>query len=239
MNTKELLERYFSNFDNKLLNSYILKKFYVYLDEIKKYNNILNLTSIRADKEIIVKHFIDSIYILKHNNISHCETLLDVGSGAGFPGIPISIIFPKMKLTLLESNNNKILFLRHIIRKLNLRNIDILNDRAEIIAKIDKYREKFDFCTIRAFLNFNISLEITSSFIKNHGLICFYVSQNQVNKIVVDQTIFKVLGMNIDYIHNYELPDNYGMHSIIFVKKLWKTPDIYPRIFKKIKKNPL
>ncbi len=239
MHTKELLEKYFSNFDIKLLNLSVLEKFYIYLNEIKKYNNKIDLTSIKTDKEIIVKHFIDSIYLLKSNNVSQYETLLDVGSGAGFPGIPIAIILPRIKITLLESNKKRVLFLKHIVNILNLKNVDILFNRAEIAAKNCKYRENYDSCTIRAFSNFNTSIEITNIFIKNNGLICFYASQKQVHEINKNLRLHRGVGINICNIFSYKLPDNYGQHSIIFVKKLWKTASIYHGMLNKIKKNPL
>lgn len=237
MNTKRLLEKYILEFDNKLLNLFLLEKFYIYLNELKKYNNKINLTSIKTDKEIIVKHFIDSLYLLKSNLVSQYETLLDIGSGAGFPGIPIAIILPKNRITLIESNKNSFLFLKHIVSILNLSNVSILNNRIEIVAKIEKYRENFDFCTIRAFSNFSSSIEIASNFIRDNGLICFYASQKQSNSIKNNKSMLKSIGLNINYIYDYCLPNSYGKHSIVFVKKLWKIPYIYSEMHNKIREN--
>jgi len=240
MKLNNILLTFFSEFDKDLTENSLINKFNFFLNEIIKYNRIKNITSLKTDKQIIIKHFIDSLQIIKFYNISLCETMLDLGSGAGFPGIPLAIVYPNVNFNLLESNKKKTNFISYIIKELNLDNVQVLNNRAEEIAKNDNYREKYNCCVTRAFSNLSTTFEISASFIKKDGYLCLYSSQEQAS--LVDKqhnSNFSTLGLKIDHVMNYELPENNGAHSIIFVKKMWKTVDIYPRTINKINKNPL
>jgi 16S rRNA (guanine527-N7)-methyltransferase len=216
-----------------------ISKFLIFSRELKEWNLKFNLTSITDEKEIVIKHFIDSIALLKTNVVSRCETLLDAGTGAGFPSIPIALISTNKRFFLLESNNKKIGFLEHIKTKLDLNNVFIIPQRSEIMSSNKHYREKYDCIMSRALAKFPIALEISIALVKKQGLMVYYASQKQKQEIITSANIFEKLGCEIDSIYDYSLPEGQGEHSLVIVKKLWKTDMAYPRLFNKIKRNPL
>ncbi len=211
----------------------------MFQSELKEWNEKFNLTSVTDDKEIIIKHFADSLYILKTNVVSQCETLLDLGSGAGFPGIPVALLAKDKRIFLVESNNKKISFLEHIKDKLGLQNVFIIAARSETMAREKKYREKFNMAMARALAKFPISLELSIGLIKNEGYIAYYASQKQKPEIVQSEKAIDKLKCEIELIYDYSLQDGLGEHAIVIVKKMWKTDSAYPRMFSKIKRNPL
>lgn len=215
-----------------------LEKMYVFFLKLKEWNKKFNLTSITDDNEILYKHFVDSLYILNTNTVSRCGTVLDIGSGAGFPGIPLALAFSNTKFTLIESNKKKSGFLSELINTLRLTNVDLIIDRAEILSHERDLREKFDCSLSRALARFSISLELSIGLIKPGGYICSYISQKQKTE-VINNTSIKILKCEIESIMDYSLPDGMGEHSIVIVKKLWKTDKKYPRQYNKIEKNPL
>jgi 16S rRNA (guanine527-N7)-methyltransferase len=215
-----------------------LEEMYIFFLELKEWNKKFNLTSITDDKEIIIKHFIDSLYVLKINVVPPCETALDIGSGPGFPGIPLALAVQGTKFTLIEPNQKKAGFLRELINKLQLSNVDLIIDRAEILSRERDLREKFDCSLSRALAKFPVALELSIGFIKPYGKIINYISQKQ-KKEIINSKALKTLKCEIESISDYSLPDNMGEHSIIIVKKLWKTNNEYPRQYNKIQKNPL
>jgi 16S rRNA (guanine527-N7)-methyltransferase len=167
------------------------------------------------------------------------ETLLDCGTGAGFPAIPLAIACKNKRFFLLESNNKKISFLEHIIAKLKLHNVFIIPERSEILCANKNYREKYDCALSRALAKFPIAIEISIALVKKQGLIVYYASQKQKTEISSDIKVFDKLKCEIESIYDYSLPEGRGEHSLIIVKKLWKTDESYPRQFNKIKRNPL
>ena len=149
------------------INEDQLNKFYIYMNEILEWNNKINLTAITDEKEIIIKHFVDSLSILKYTN--NKENLIDIGTGAGFPGIPLAIMNNKIEICLLDSLNKRVNFLNEVIRKLNLTNVKAIHGRAEEIAQNKEYREKYDIATSRAVAQLNILLEYMIPFCKVNG----------------------------------------------------------------------
>lgn len=232
------MEEQLQQIDSKI-TAEAIDKFSIFSDELKSWNEKFNLTSITGEKEIILKHFVDSLYLLKTDVVSRCETLMDAGTGAGFPSIPLAIMCSNRRFFLLESNNKKISFLQHLKEKLNLNNIFITAERSEILSENKNYREKYDCIISRALAKFSIAMEISIALVKKQGLIVYYASQKQKSEIRSQTTVFEKLKCEIESVYDYSLPDNQGEHSLIIVKKLWKTDSIYPRQFNKIKRNPL
>lgn len=221
------------------INGGAVDKFFLFSEELKEWNLKFNLTSITDEKEIIIKHFIDSIQLVKTNIIESCETFLDAGTGAGFPSIPLAILCSNKRFFLLESNSKKAGFLEHIKTKLHLNNVFIMNERSEILSGNKHYREKYDCAMSRALAKFPIAIEISIALVKNNGLIVYYSSQKQKQEIALHNVLFEKLKCEIESVYDYSLPDGHGEHSLIIVKKLWKTDQTYPRQFNKIKRNPL
>ncbi len=223
----------------KVIDDNILKNFEKFFLELKLWNKKFNLTGLKNDKEIFINLFLDSLQFLKLNIVSQCETILDVGSGAGFPGVPNAILLKNKSFILIDSNKKKCLFLENIKNKLKLNNITIFNNRADELGKNDTFREKYDCALIKAFAPFSISMEISVPLIKINGFIVYYASKNQEKDIINNNKLQKNLGFNIVDVCNYELPENYGKRCLVIVKKLWKTDSFYPRKYKNIKLKPL
>lgn len=209
-------------------------KFLILYNCLCEWNKKFNLTSIDTDKEIIQRHFIESILILKCDIVSRCETILDIGSGAGFPGLPLSIMLDSHKITMIEATAKKSDFIQFIINKLYLTNASVINNRAEELAFDAGLRHRFDLVIARALAKYPLSFEIMAPFAKVKGFIAYFVSSNQIISIQNSISGFKVLGL-----HNKGNIISINDTSLFLVKKLWKTPNLYPRSFNKIKTNPI
>lgn len=205
------------------------------IDHILKINETHNLTSITNPEEMLYKHIIDSLELTKVIDVSQYETVYDIGSGAGFPGLILSILNPGTVFVLFESNKKKATFLQDTAKQFSLANVLIVNDRIENTT--DKYRYA-KLITARAVSGISETLELSCRALQMNGLFVYYSSQKQATEFNNNRSI-KELGFKIEKIHNYELPANTGSHSLIIVKKLWKTAKGYPRSFSKIKNNPL
>lgn len=202
-----------------------LRKFQVYSNLLKEYNKKFNLTSITEDKEIYLKHFYDSLCLFKVKKLFDNLTLLDVGTGAGFPGIPIAIVNPNIEVTLLESNAKKCGFLKIVKDALNLKNIKIINARAEDYTL--KTREKFDIVTSRAVAHLQVLAELETPALKSHITEELENSNKTLNN----------LNLKLEEVINYTLPIESSSRTILKIKKQHKTPDIYPRNYNKILKD--
>ena len=202
-----------------------LRKFQVYSNLLKEYNKKFNLTSITEDKEIYLKHFYDSLCLFKVKKLFDNLTLLDVGSGAGFPGIPIAIVNPNIEVTLLESNAKKCGFLKIVKDALNLKNIKIINARAEDYTQ--KTREKFDIVTSRAVAHLQVLAELETPALKVNGYF-----------LPLKSHITEELENSNKTLNNLNLkPIESSSRTILKIKKQHKTPDIYPRNYNKILKD--
>lgn len=213
------------------------------LSQFKKYYEILviesnkyNLTNLKTEEDIYIKHFLDSIIITKYIDFSKINSLVDIGTGAGFPGLPLKIINPSLKVTLVEPTQKRCKFLEMVVKELNLSDVTIINDRAENIAR--NYTEKFDLVTARAVAPLNILLELTTPFAKLNGLVALLKGDLSAELINAKSAISKLKIKQKD-IYKFDLPLNAGSRTIIEFIKTGKTPDIYPRAYAKIKKQPL
>lgn len=211
-----------------------LDKYYQLLYTTSK---VMNLTTITEELDVYIKHYYDSILCLKDIEKTENKCLLDIGSGAGFPGIVLKIIYPNLKITLLEPTKKRCDFLNMVIEKIGLKDIEVINDRAENYIK--EHRESYDFVTARAVAQLNILSELAIPFVKINGLFIAMKGSNYEQEIEESGVAIKLLGGKISDKKIYDLPNNYGKRGIIKIQKVGKTPNIYPRIFSKIKKNPL
>jgi len=207
-----------------------------FMDLVLKENEVMNLTAITDYKEFIDKHFYDSLLpteVIDFNN----KKIIDIGSGAGFPGIPLAIVFPNSKVTLLDPMNKRCVFLKKVVDELGLKNVVIICKRAEDIDSL--LRESFDIVTARAVTNLRILVELTLPYLKNNGVLVAYKGIKYKEEINEANNSLKVLNSKIAFIQNRKLPiSNEDRFNIIIIKE--KNIDKkFPRDFSQIKKNPL
>ena len=223
---KEELEKNLNVINIKLKEKQI-KQFYDYMNLLIEWNKKINLTAIIEHKEIILKHFVDSLTISKY--INEKTTLIDIGTGAGFPGIPLKILRGDIDITLVDSLNKRIKFLDEVIEKLNLDNIKTVHGRAEEIGRNKEYREKFDYATSRAVANISTLSEYLIPLIKTDGK-CIYMKGSNTNEELKNgKKAISVLGGNIVNKEEFELPYSDIKRTIIIIEKLKNTPSKYPR----------
>ena len=212
------------------------EQFALYEALIKEYNERYNLTTILEKKDMFYKHFLDSS--VGEPLFTKNASVLEVGSGAGFPSIPLKILRPDLRFTLLESVGKKCEFLKVVVDKLGLSNVHIYNLRAEDAAKDGKFREGYDCVTARAVARMNTLSEYCMPFVKVGGQFIAYKS-GDVTEIQEAETACKILGGKIEKIYEYSLPEGYGDRALAVVKKTKNTPNKYPRGQGKERKLPL
>ncbi len=208
----------------------------IYKDMLKEYNKKFNLTAITDDDDIYLKHFYDSLTLINSVSLNGNLKVLDIGTGAGFPGLVLKIFFPNLKLTLLDSNNKKIMFLKEVIEALNLQDVNCIHARAEELP--NEYREYFDVITSRAVAPLRILTELSIPFLKVKGL--FIPMKGAAEEEIKESaSTLKVLNCKIINIIEFRLPQEDSKRTIIKIEKEAKTPDKYPRIYDQIKKKTL
>ena len=227
----------FKEFDKYLLEN--LKKedikveenvsgeFWKYMNTLLEWNKNVNLTAITYVREIIEKHFIDSLTIL--NRIENNKTIVDVGTGAGFPGIPLSIMNPTLKITLVDSLNKRLVFLQEVINQLGLKNVELVHARAEDFGQNKKYREKFDVATSRAVANLSTLSEYLIPLVKVGGKCICMKAANATEEIEQAKKAISVLCGAISKVDEFCLPQSDIGRTIIEIKKEKSTPNKYPR----------
>ena len=208
------------------LNETQINKFYEYMNLLLEWNEKINLTAITEPNEVILKHFIDSLTIKRY--IEEGKSIVDVGTGAGFPGIPLSISNNNINITLLDSLNKRIIFLNDVIDKIQLKNIEAIHGRAEEFAKNKKQREGFDIATSRAVAPLNILLEYLLPLVKVGGK-CICMKGSKTEEIEDARNALKILGGEIESIDKVFLPNSDIERNIIIVRKVKQTPLKYPR----------
>lgn len=209
-----------------------MNQFLKYYDLLTEWNRFMNLTAITDYKEVIQKHFVDSLSIIKAIDIEYLQEdkhLIDIGTGAGFPGIPIKIVFPKLKITLLDSLNKRIKFLNEVIGGLKLKDIEAIHGRAEDYARHEQYREQYDVCVSRAVANLSTLSEYSLPFVKTGGYFISYKAENIEEEIKNSKNAVTLLGGNIDKIVRFNLPDTDIKRAFIIIRKEKPTNKKYPR----------
>lgn len=213
-----------------------LKKLEIYYKYLVEYNTHTNLTSITDEKEVYLKHFYDSLTITKVINLNMVTTILDIGTGGGFPGVVLKIFYPHLELTLLDSNNKKTKFLTILTNLLELSDIKIINDRSE--KYITNKRESFDLVTSRAVANLKILTELSLPYVKLGGFFIPLKGDAITELKDSEFAIFK-LGGKLEKIMQILLPFENSKRTLIKIKKIKLTKHEYPRSFDKILKKPL
>lgn len=222
---------------NLNLNEKIITKFYKYMNLLLEWNEKINLTAITDQKEVIIKHFIDCLTISK--NIENNAKIIDVGTGAGFPGIPLKIYNETLNLTLLDSLNKRTIFLKEVIDSLELKNVEIIHGRAEDFAQDKLYRESYNYAVSRAVAPLNILLEYLVPYVKVNGKVIAMKGSNVADEIKDAKNALNLLESKVIKEEKIELPENSGERYIIIIEKTNKTKKVYPRKAGIPKKNPL
>ena len=214
-------------------------QFITYMRLLQEWNEKINLTAILEDEEIIKKHFIDSIKAFKRDEFKKNVNMIDVGTGAGFPGIPIAIMNPNINVTLLDSLNKRIKFLDIVISKLGLKNIKTIHSRAEDGARNNKLREKFDIATSRAVANMSVLSEYCLPYVKVGGKFIALKGPAVDQEIEESDVAIKTLGGELEQICEVKIEDTDLRHNLVVVKKIKECAKTYPRKAGTISKNPI
>lgn len=221
------------------LEMFHVEHFQKYYALLLEWNQKMNLTAITEESEVVIKHFLDSLSAIKSGKIKGDEKIIDVGTGAGFPSIPLKIVFPKLKATLLDSSKKRIIFLEEVMNKLDINEIELIHGRAEDIGKDIKFREQFDLSVARAVAPLNILLEYTLPFVKVDGYFIALKGREIKEEIKNSQKALKELKGKIEKIEEVKLPYSDILHHLIIIKKTDKCPTKYPRRANAIQRSPL
>ncbi len=211
------------------LNELQKQQFIKYYELLVEWNKVMNLTGITEYEEVNEKHFVDSLSIVKAIDISKIESVIDIGTGAGFPGIPLKIAFPHLKVTLLDSLNKRIKFLDTVISELGLENIKTIHGRAEDYAKQAEYREQYDLCVSRAVANLATLSEYCIPYVIQGGLFIPYKSGEIDEELLQSKKAIHILGGKIDNVVKFQLPGSEIGRSFVIVNKYQNTSKKYPR----------
>ena len=221
------------------LNQEQLRKFDLFYEMLVEKNKVMNLTAVTEYDMVIDKHFIDSLSIIKCINMSEIETVIDIGTGAGFPSIPLKIVYPHLKMTLLDSLNKRLLFLEDVKKELMFENITTLHARAEDAAHMASHREKYDLAVSRAVADLAVLSEYALPFVKTGGLFTAYKSADSSEETKRSKKALQVMGGTIETISTFTLPGSGIERSMICIRKQKQTPDKYPRKAGMPVKNPI
>ena len=215
-----------------------LEMFQIYMDFLLDYNMHTNLTAITEPEDIMIKHFLDSIILNNFLKIKQNAKVVDIGTGAGFPGVPMKIFRKDIQLTLIDSLNKRIVFLNQLMEKLGI-DADIFHARAEELSRKVEHREKYDFAVSRAVAPLNILCELSLPYVKKGGFFVALKGSNAQEELEKSKNAIKVLGGKLEGIKTFELPKNKGSRNVLIIKKASNISNKYPRINSKISKTPL
>ena len=211
------------------LNEEQKRQFLQFYELLVEWNKVMNLTGITEYEEVNEKHFVDSLSIVKAIDMDSVETVIDIGTGAGFPGIPLKIAFPNLKVVLLDSLNKRILFLNTVIDTLQLTDIQTIHGRAEDFAKQQAYREQFDLCVSRAVANLATLSEYCLPYVRVDGMFIPYKSGEIIEELQQSQNAIHVLGGKVTDVVKFRLPGTEIGRSFVKIKKVQNTAKKYPR----------
>ena len=220
------------------INSEIIKKLNTYGNLLVEWNEKINLTAITEPQDVLYKHFYDCILFLKHNNLPQNSSLIDVGTGAGFPGMVLKIVRPDLDITLLDSLNKRLVFLNEVINALSLKGIKTIHMRAEEAGKSKLHREKYDVATARAVASLPVLLEYCTPLVKKGGLFVGMKGPSVTEEVALCGNALKLLGLGKPDII-CETLRNDEQRAFVTIKKISQTPPKYPRKPADISKQPL
>lgn len=206
-----------------------IKQFLIYYEMLTEWNEKMNLTAITEYDEVLKKHFIDSVSLIKAYDVSKTAKVIDVGTGAGFPGLALKIAYPNLQVTLLDSLNKRIQFLNTVIEKLCLEEVETIHGRAEDLARPGKLREQFDLCVSRAVSNLSTLSEYCLPFVKTGGQFISYKSEKISEETEAAGKAISLLGGRIMKQVEFQLPDSDIYRNLFVIEKIKETPGKYPR----------
>lgn len=206
-----------------------LERFHKFYQLLIEWNKVMNLTGITEYEDVVEKHFVDSLSIIKAIDLSGIHTVIDVGTGAGFPGIPLKIAFPHLRVVLLDSLNKRIKFLDEVISQLELTEIRTIHGRAEEYARKEEYREQFNLCVSRAVANLSTLSEYCLPYIQVGGMFVPYKSGEIDDEVEQSKKAVRILGGNIKEVMKFELPGTDIHRSFVLIHKEQHTQKKYPR----------
>jgi len=236
----EYIKKEFIKIDTIITNRQA-EQFYQYFELLVEKNKVMNLTAITEFEEVVLKHFIDSCLFSSQymEGDGTGKSLIDVGTGAGFPGLALKIAYPNLKITLLDSLNKRINFLNEVIIQLGLSGIEAIHGRAEDFAKPGRLREKFDLCVSRAVANLSTLSEYCLPYVKVGGEFISYKSEKMEEEMNAAKNAIHVLGGKIQGCEEFYLPDSDIYRNLVVIKKVKETPKKYPRKAGLPSKEPL
>ena len=221
------------------LNESQTAAFVRYAELLEEWNAKMNLTAITEFPDVVKKHFLDCVYPFILGKIGREQTLIDVGTGAGFPGIPLKIMFPGLKITLIDSLSKRVRFLEEVIRELELKDIRAIHGRAEDLAREKDFRERFDLATARAVAPLPVLAEYCLPFVRREGRFLAYKSEKVREELDGAANALKILGAGEKDSLYYALPGTDAGRSLLVFQKTRSTPAIYPRKAGTVNKKPL
>ena len=224
-----------------ILSDSQIEQFLIYYEMLIEKNKVMNSTAITEFDEVMKKHFIDSLSLVKaHDSRDNLPiSVIDIGTGGGFPGIPLKITFPHLKVTLMDSLNKRVDFLKEVIEELGLSDIDVIHGRAEDFAKPGQLREQYDLCVSRAVANLSVLSEYCLPYVKVGGKFISYKSEKIVEEMKDAEYAIQLLGGRIGEQISFTLPDSDLFRNLFVVEKCDLTPDKYPRKAGMASKKPL
>ncbi len=217
----------------------LLEKFEIYMYEILKWNESINLTSIKNQEEFIEKHFVDSIAIIGYEEFINARTVIDIGTGAGFPGIPLALVAPGKEFVLVDSLHKRLNIIDKLAGQLKINNVTVVHARAEELAREQKHREKYDLCVSRAVANLSTLSEYCMPFVKIGGSFLSYKGTDYKQELSESKYAINTLGGKLNSIRDVQVEGFSLEHNIICIDKIKSTPKKYPRKAGTPSKEPL